>query len=146
MISERRLAYASLIPGILLSAALSRKDEYFAANFFFFLLPQLAVIAGVCLIRPRPGIVAGCALVLFAYLGIYAAWLFSRPHPESMAWLGYVFSVPGALVGAISYGLWSVRRQAPSISRTVAYSAAAVLAGLAVFQGALCSTLMYCRL
>jgi hypothetical protein len=39
--------------------------------------------------------------------GIFAAWVFSRhDHDASLAWVGYLFCLPGAAVGEILALLW----------------------------------------
>lgn len=140
IITERTAAWASLIPGLLLAGALAPND---LPNFLFFAGSQLAVLATVAASVPRPAVLAGVALVLPLYLVSFAAWLFGRVPPDSMAWLGYIIALPGAAVAAIGLGLWLRSRRMPA---TVAMLAAAAAAGggLALAQLGVCSTVMHC--
>lgn len=119
-------------------------DDYFLGNFVFYWLPQGFVFAVLLFFAPRPAVLSGVAVVLAAYLALFGAWVFSRPHQESMAWLGYLFSLPGAGIGAIAGALY-VKRQ--SYERAVFAGVVAALftfAGLAINQLAVCSTVMSC--
>lgn len=106
MFSERTSAWASLVPVLVLSAAIAPKDAWFLPNFTFYMASQLAVLGVIAAFRPRPAVAAGSALALAAYLAGYACWVFTRTPAESMAWLGYLFVLPGALLpiaGAVAW-------------------------------------------
>ncbi len=77
-------------------------------------------------------------------IGLFDAWVFTRTHPDSMAWLGYVFSLPGAVVGAVLVALLLQRQ--PNLGSIAAslLAAASVAAGIAINQAVVCSTVMYC--
>jgi ABC-type sulfate transport system permease component len=123
---------------------LAPKNSHFFPNFLFFSGPQLLMLAFVLLFRPRAPVVAGIAFSLALYLGLFGAWVFTRTHPESMAWLGYMFSLPGGVVGAVLAAVLSRKR--PDLGSLAAGLAAAALvaAGIIVNQVVVCSTFMYC--
>jgi uncharacterized membrane protein YfcA len=60
--------------------------------------------------KPRPAVVAGTALALTLHFVSFDAWIRSLPPRESLSWIYYLFSFPGALVGATSAALVSRRR------------------------------------
>jgi ABC-type molybdate transport system permease subunit len=129
---------------VFVSVILSPKDAYFISNVCFFWLPQLAVLAFSWPFRPSAAVVAGAALALAIYLGLFHAWVFSHSHPDSMAWLGYLFSLPGAAVGSILASLWLRDR---FIGRPIAASciaAGVVFAGALLNQAIVCATVMDC--
>ncbi len=130
--------------GFVVSAALAPKDSYFLPNATFYWVQQLAVIALLLIFRPRPAIISGVAFALALYLAAFGAWVFTRTHRESMSWLGYIFSLPGALVGGIIIAVWLRRR--PTLQPLVAacISASAVLIGIFINQAVVCGTVMYC--
>jgi hypothetical protein len=61
-----------------------------------------------------------------------------------MAWLGYLFSLPGALVGAISATYYLRRREDFRALVAGSVAASAVMFGVLINQVAVCSTVMYC--
>lgn len=142
--TERLAAIGCVALGLVVSVLLAPKDSFFLPNAAFFWGSQLSVLAFAWLFRSRSAIVAGVAIALVAYLSAFEAWVFTRIHPESMFWLGYVFSLPGAVVGAIAVAM-SLRSR-PQLRPLVAGSVAAgvVLAGIVLNQTAVCSTVMYC--
>jgi hypothetical protein len=142
---EYLVAITSVVIGIAVSAALALKGAWFLSNLLFYWLPQACVLVLFCLYRPpRPAVFAGVALALAAYLGIFGAWLFSRNPPESTAWLGYLFSLPGAVVGSFLAIGWLARR-AENRPWVIGFAVgAAALIGIAANQAIVCSTVMYC--
>lgn len=79
-------------------------------NVFFVWLPQAIVLGLVGLSSVRRAAISGIAITLNIYFICFAVWVFSRSHPESMAWLLYIFSFPGAAIGA-SIGEWFVKQE-----------------------------------
>lgn len=142
--SEKRLAVVCVALGACASAALAPKDSYFLPNFLFFWGSQVLVLACAVAFRLRPAFVAGVAFSLALYLSLFGTWVFTRAHPESMAWLGYVFSLPGALVGLVAIASWLQQRQSVSPLASGVLSAASVAAGIAINQTVVCGTVMFC--
>lgn len=142
---EKQIAAICIILGACVSVALGPKDSFFFPNFLFFWGSQVLLIAAfVLLFRPRAAVVAGIAFSLALYLGLFGSWVFIRSYPDSMAWLGYVLSLPGAAVGAVFAA--SLPQRKPNLgSLAVGLAAAAsVASGIAANQLLVCSTLMYC--
>ncbi len=132
--------------GMAVAIYLSPKDSYFFGNFIFYWLPQALVLAILFIARYKFSIICGAALILSLYLACFHFWLFSKPRPESMAWLGYIFSFPGATIGALI--------SAPvikhfKIKHSFILGATALLItflGLALNQALVCTTVMYCSI
>jgi len=130
--------------GVAVATYLSPKDKYFFGNFTFYWLPQAIVLAILLLARYKLPVLCGAALVFSAYLACFHLWVFSRPHPESMAWLGYLFSFPGAAIGALVSATIAKRFE---IKNSVMLGGTALLLtfiGLVLNQALVCTTVMYC--
>ena len=142
---EYLTALACVSVGFAVSAALAPYDAGFWSNLLFYWVPQACVLGMLCLYKPpRPAVFAGLALALAAHLALFGAWLLSRQHPESLAWLGYLFSLPGAVLGSFLALSWLARREE---HRPIVIGAAvgfAVFAGIAANQAIVCGTVMYC--
>lgn len=135
---------SSVLVGIAVAAWLSPKDAYFLGNFAFYWLPQAAVLATLLLRAARPAVLSGVAIALALYLGLYGAWVFSRPQPESLAWIGYLFSFPGGVIGAFASAALMTRMHLMRAAMAAAAGTLLTSAGLAANQWILCSTVMHC--
>jgi len=94
-------ALCCVAAGVVAAAAFAPKSSFFLGNFSLYWLPHVAVFVLLSIYKPpRPAAYAGVASALAAYLVLFHSWVFSRQHPESLAWLGYLFSFPGAVIGA----------------------------------------------
>ena len=142
--SELRLAVVCVSLGACASAALAPKDSYFLPNFLFFWGSQILVLAFAVAFRLRPAFVAGVALSLALYVSLFGTWVFTRAYPDSMAWLGYMFSLPGAVIGLCLVASWLKTRPGVSPLASGLLAAASVAAGIAVNQTVVCGTVMYC--
>lgn len=144
--SGLHLVAAALIPGLALTCLLSPKDSMalWAANIAFYGLPQLAVLALVLPFKPRPAILVGISWGMAAYLAAFGLWVFTRTHPDSMAWLGYIFILPATWVGA---GLaLTIQHHEPHLRPLAATIVAlcCVLLAITCGQAVVCNTLMDC--
>jgi len=141
---ETRAAIVCVMLGLLVSAAMSPKNAYFFSNMAFYSASQIGMLALLLPFKPRPAIVAGAAFALAVYLAAFGTWQFTRSSPQSMSWLGYVFSLPGAAICTVVVAI-VLRGQAKLRPFAAAcISAGAVLGGIFVNQVVVCSTLMYC--
>lgn len=134
----------SIALGILIAVVLSPKDSSFFPNVLFYWGPHACVLVLFGLCRPPRLAIAGVAFALAVYLAAFGVWLFFRQHPESMAWLGYLFSLFGALVGALCARAWVARRPMARPLVVSIVTASAALLGIAINQGVVCATVMYC--
>jgi uncharacterized membrane protein YoaK (UPF0700 family) len=131
--------------GLAAAAAFAPATSFFLGNFFLYWLPQGGVLVLLSMYKPpRPAAYAGVAGALAAYFLLFHSWVFSRQHPESMAWLGYLFSIPGAVVGAFVALALLARRQITQAVPIGIACALGVASGLAVNQAIVCSTVMHC--
>lgn len=135
-----------ILIGVVAAATIAPKNSYFFSNFMFYWLPQAALLAILLITRCRLPIICGVALILSGYLVCFNLWASSRPHLDSMTWLGYIFSFPGAAIGAFI--------SIPIIKHFKIYSSPTLgcvaflvtLAGIALNQAFICTTLMYCTI
>jgi hypothetical protein len=139
---RRVAALLCLSFGAGVAAAIAPKDAFFVPNFLTYWGSQLFVLACLAVCRPRAEVVAGASMALAIYVAAFDYWNMSREHPESMAWLGYLFSLPGAVIGAVAARLRSRSLSHPLLIGLVSF--ALVLAGIAINQALICNTLFYC--
>lgn len=130
--------------GVFVAAALAPWTQYFAGNFFYYWLPQLAVLMAMWFLKARPAALAGASLILAAYLYIFDWWFFANGRGDAMAWIGYLSSLPGALIGAVAATLWMRGRHSWGGAAVGAAVFVAILFGIAVNQAVVCNTVMYC--
>ena len=76
------------------------------------------------------------------HLIAYSLWI-SSPH-NALAWLGYLFSIPGAFVGALLVGLYLKRNQIQSSKLVITSTAIGTFLGISIIQIGLCCTVLYC--
>ena len=140
---ERHIAVAACISGLTVAFSLSHKS-YFLGSMAFYWGPHLAVLALVSMFKPRSAVIAGIAFGLSIYLAAFAIWVSTRLHPSPMAWLGYLFALPGALAGA-GIALYIQNREANlgTLATTMA-ALCCVLLGITFNQVVVCNTLFYC--
>lgn len=82
--------------GLAVALCISAQGPYFWSNFAGYWLPQAAVLAMAMLFKASRAVLGGVALTMALYLYLFDSWA-----TESMAWLFYLFSFPGVLVGAL---------------------------------------------
>lgn len=143
--NEWIIAALFVLVGICVAMSLAPKDEGFLPNALFMWLPQAAILLLLFLTYTKhPAAIGGAALTLSIYLLLFHAWLFSRIHKDSMAWLGYLYSLPGAAVGALVLVavLVGMKKRRPVQLASGACLGSAI--GLAANQAIVCSTVMYC--
>lgn len=144
--TENQVATLCVVLGVAVAFALAPRDSYLFmfGNVAFFWLPQ-AIILGVLIpLSSRAAVISGTAIVLALYLATFGAWVFSRVPPDSMAWLGYIFSLPGAGLGAL-IGMLVVRQRNFGTAFIAGIVSALYTAlGLGVNQTLICNTVMSC--
>lgn len=141
------LAGASLLAGLILVSIWNAQGTGGTLKdyLFFFWLPQLVLVTGLVLVfRARPATAAGAALALSCYLMAYIAWQRHIEDLSGLVWLGYFFSLPGGVVGALAAR--GVDRRVATPGSAVILSLVLTLLGIAVNQAGLCfGGLMSCR-
>lgn len=145
-LAELIFAICAAVFGLGIAAGFAPHDSWlFWPNLGFYWLPQAAVLGILfCFFKPSPAMFGGIAVALGCYLGAFATWLFTRSHPESMAWLGFYFSLPGALIGGVLAGALASDRPLISPVASALLGFGLVIGGIAVNQAIVCSTAMYC--
>jgi len=135
----------SVLAGVVVAIVLAPKDDYFFGNFMFWWIPQAIVLGILISFTSRPAVVSGAAVILAIYLAAYGMWLsLTSTNDNGLAILGYLFSLPGAAVGAIAGAFFIKQRNYQRAVVIGSVAAASTLAGLALNQLLLCNTLMYC--
>jgi len=147
-VTQTHTARACVLSGLLVAALLAPKDHTFLPNLAYLWLPHLAVLLLAWFSHSnRLAALAGTALAMAAYLAAFGAWLLSRPHAESLAWLGYFFSLPGAAFGVfMAAAICGGTASTISMLRVGGTFAAAVLVGIMLNQGVVCATVLHCSL
>ncbi len=135
-----------ILSGVFVAIYISPKNSFFWGNFKIFWFPQAVVLMILFFTRYKTPIICGAALLLSIYLAIFNFWISSSPNPESMAWLGYSFSFPGAAIGALI--------SAPIVNKFGIKNSFILgsigflltLIGLALNQSLICTTVMLCSM
>lgn len=94
--SYRWLATLGVGLGLAVAVWVTGKGEFFWENFAAYWLPQAAVLAVALLLKASREMLGGMAIAMALYLYLFHLWA-----SEAMAWLWYLFSFPGALIGAL---------------------------------------------
>jgi hypothetical protein len=94
--------------------------------------------------RPRAAIVAGIAFSLAMYLSLYGYWVSTIDDRSGLIWLGYLFSFPGAVLGAVLAAIALPSRPSLGTLALAILAAAFVAIGIALNQAVICNTVMYC--
>jgi len=140
---DLRLLAAGCLPGIVIAAFLAAGKPYYWANVAYFWLPHAAFLGLIWLFRAPLPFVGGAGLALALYLTAFGWWVFSRDHPDSMVWIGYLLSLPGGAFTAIIAMCWTFISPKSALI-TFLIGLGAVSLGIALNQAALCKTAMYC--
>jgi hypothetical protein len=141
---ERKLAISALVLGLLVAALLAQKGANFLPNLGFFWLSQIIALSLCLPFRPRPAVIAGAAFALATYLAGFALWVATHPNSAGPVWFGYLFSLPGAAVGAIAAALLLRDRFRYGVAIAILSTAGLALLGLLLNQTMICMTVMYC--
>lgn len=143
-ITKLSLLVVGGISGLIVAAALSPTGPYFWGNFRFYWLPHAAILGLMCWYRAPAALTGGVGLGLALYLAAFGWWVFSREHPDSMSWLGYLFSLPGGAIGAVIAMCWTFLHPKRNLE-TFLIGLGLVSLGIILNQSLLCATVMYCR-
>lgn len=138
-------AWGVVLVGGIVAVAIAPWDSYFLPNFLWYWLPHMCILFPMWLLRTRPAALAGTATVLALYLGAFDLWVLAQGHFEGLAWLGYLFSLPGAMLGALLATVWLRDRDWTAVWVGLA-TAGLVLTGLTANQFIVCNTVMSCGL
>jgi hypothetical protein len=142
-IDEKSAAFICVFLGILVAVYIAPSGSYFFGNFIYFWLPQVGVFLLPAIVYSRPAVISGAALALALYLAAFHSWN-SLSGPDSMAWLSYLFSLPGAAIGAVAGALHMKNKIKIKAAHVGTVIAASTLTGLAINQMFVCGTVMYC--
>ncbi|TFF42210.1 hypothetical protein [Pseudomonas sp. RIT623] len=130
-----------LLGGMAVTTCIAPFGEFFWANVVDIWGPQAAILFVLLILRAPSPVIGGAALTMALYLGLFYLWFFTSGRGDVMAWFAYLFSLPGAPIGAC-LALCFTRQARPIVA--VVLAAAWVTAGLVVNQTIICSTLIYC--
>ena len=99
---------------------------FFVGNLAFLWLPQAITVGVVYLSTRKASVSSGLASVLSLYLVIYFSWMVFCSQP-AMAWVGYLFSLPGAGASAIIFSIYTKNKLWSYLKVTVASTVCATL-------------------
>ena len=112
-----RVATFFLLGGLVLlagtAACLAPHDRHFAQNFAWYWLPAVVVLVAAVALGVAASVAAGGGLALALFLAAFNSWVASLGRGGDMAWLGYLFTMPGAFAGLLVAG-WLVKRETSS--------------------------------
>jgi hypothetical protein len=145
--TEARWADIGIACCVGMAYALAPKDESFLSNAMFYLVSQILVVIIALIFQPRPAAVGGVAIAISLYLAAFWAWTQTiPPRLSGLVWLGYLFSLPGAVLGALVIIGWLKTRPQMASFAAFCISVAAVIVGVSINQAAVCKTVMYCTI
>ena len=141
---EYLIALSAALLGIIVAIFLPPKDIYFFSNFMWYWLPQLGIIILLLILKASPSTIGGAAFVLALYPLAYYTWVMHHKDGEGLVWLGYLFSLPGGVLGsfvALAYLKYKIHKNYLVIT---GMSALFTFFGLLINQIIVCKTVMYC--
>lgn len=145
-IREKYLTIFIILIGIMVATILVPKDSYFFVNFAYFWGPQAIVLMVFYLLKFHGSIIAGTSLVLTLTLIYFSLWISSSLDPMAAnGWLGYLFTVLGAFVGALLYGLITRSNVLQKYTKVLMSTILFAGFGVVVVMYTLCTTVIYCR-
>ena len=71
---------------------------------------QLAVLSVLYMLGTRPAVMGGAAWSLALHLAAFRLWLLQTGSHDPMAWLIYMFCLPGGALACIGLALWHSER------------------------------------
>jgi len=144
-VNEKFIAIVLLIISLTVAIISSPKNTYFLSNFLWYWIPQAIVIGLLFAFKFRLAIIAGAILALTIDLALYEIWTNSSKDPMiANVWVGYLFTIPGAFIGALLYGLKIKNKVSISYKKVIINSTIFTIIGIGIIQFILCSTVVYC--
>lgn len=145
--AERTFSYIGIILGATVSFLLAPKDQFFLPNFFFYWGSQLAVVASIFLLRPRPAIVAALSFVLATILLGFRIWVAvrSRSNPDGLVWFLYLVLLFGAAIGGYGATWWCRGKSHFTPLQTACIAGVAAIGGSCLSATWACNTAFYCH-
>lgn len=149
--NEKQFAIICGAFGILVATLLSPMDQLFSESVLFlgnllaFWGPHLLILVLALALCLRGAYIAGILFALTLYLSLYGIWVFFYASPsDSLIWLGYWFSMPGAVIGEILLAIFVNKKR--TYNAWVAWLIALTVISIciAMNQFILCKTLLHC--
>lgn len=106
---------------------------------------MLAVAGIAWLVSRSTATAVGAGAAVLLYFVLYTVWVHSQP-PDGLIWLGYVFSLPGALLGGLIGAVIARDYRTRPVRVALCIGLLAIAFGIAANQAVLCSTLVYCAI
>ena len=113
-------------------------------NFLYFGLYPIVFVGLLTLFKIPKYSCTAISIVILAQYIIY--FFLSRSDTNGLVWLGYFFTIPGLLIGAITACYITLRKIPSNPSPFIFFAIALFLTalGFALNQLLLCNTVMYC--
>lgn len=106
---EKWFAHIALAAAVVACAAIAPWDQFFLPNFLYFVVPSVVVWVIGLIFKVRPVITTGAILGFAAFVVLFYLAL-EIYGGDSMAWLLYVFSLPGGLIAYIAVAFVAAKR------------------------------------
>ena len=142
--NEVRSVVLAATLGATFVAAISSKDRHFFGQFFYAWAPHAALYLLLFALRARPATITGASLAATVHLAVFWLWANTLPATgNGLIWLGYFFALPGGLCAAVLAKLL-IDMKRPLLQASL-LSFGTTLAGFALNQGLVCTTLLHCN-
>lgn len=129
---EVRSAWCAVLAGAVLAVVVWWGRS--PMNVVYTWVPQAVALGALFLLCARPAALSGAALAFAGYPGFFHWRVFSNPHPDGLAWLFYLFSLPGGLLGGLAAIAWLRKRDEWSAMAAGLFTAVLVIAGIALAE------------
>lgn len=144
-VNEKFITIVLIMISVIVAIVASPKTTYFLGNFLWYWLPQAIVIGLLFAFKFRLAIIAGAIIALTIDLALYVTWTnLSKDPMVANVWIGYLFTIPGAFIGALLYGLTIKNKTSYSYKKIIINSTIFTIIGIGIIQFILCSMVMYC--
>ena len=113
-------------------------------NLGYFWIPHGVILGLLYFTGTRNAVLSGCALALTAHLVALSAYAHVDKQRDGILWLWYLFSMPGAALGAIAAALAARTRPHHGAVSLACIAAVLLVLGVLVNQVIVCASLLSC--
>lgn len=134
---------AAMVAFIVAATVLTKGDALYIGLWYYILVPL--TILGLCAaIRPQPFFLLGASVALSITFIAYLRINWGASYPDGLLGLGHLFSLPGALIGAVIAAIASKRHVFVGSFLAIVVGFLGVSVGFFCNQLLVCNTFMWC--